>query len=105
MIKIIFEIKFLFYVGYIGMLYIVVWKIVYLYRKFRNYYYKFYVCIMKNGFFLIMILFVLMILIIFKLLMEKMKNYKRLENIICFKKVMNIKKVIRGFILWVNFEF
>lgn len=44
-------------------------------------------------------LVVLMILIIFKLLMKKMKNYKRLENIICFKKVMNIKKVISGFIL------
>lgn len=39
------------------MLHIVVWKTVYLYRKFRYYYYKFYVCTMKNGFIVIMTLF------------------------------------------------
>lgn len=87
------------------MLHIVVWKTVYLYRKFRYYYYKFYVCTMKNGFILIMTLFALMILITVKSSMEKTKSHKRSENTICFKKVMNIKKVTSGSILRVNFEF
>lgn len=35
----------------------------------------------------------------------KNENHKRSENTICFKKVMNIKKVTSGSILRVNFEF